>query len=252
MVQYHLLQLQDRVKYPKQVKKTHDDEFSTMPQGTRGASIMGGKNEQAYLRSRNTNGRNISSVNTHKGVGRAKAVIEPDPNTAGSDESDANADTCCLVQNFIPIAYTNRSSNFYPYSEAYETIENVPIVSGATYYDHTDGNTYILVLYKSLYYVSKMKHSLVNPNYTDHSVPFIYENPARYEEFYVELYDKLKIPLQFKENKSNFLSRVPTRQELGTCQYFDVTSDSGWDPQSIDLNKILKISQARSIKCSVL
>ena len=247
MVQYHLLQLQDRVKYPKQVKKTHDDEFSTMPQGTRGASIMGGKNEQAYLRSRNTNGRNISSVNTHKGVGRAKAVIEPDPNTAGSDESDANADTCCLVQNFIHIAYTNRSSNFYPYSEAYETIENVPIVSGATYYDHTDGNTYILVLYKSLYYGSKMKHSLVNPNYIQSNDLDFYENPARDEEFYFELYDNLKIPLQFQGTKCTFLSRVPTQQELETCQKFDMTSDHKWDPQSIDLNNILNILQARRL-----
>ena len=73
---------------------------------------------------------NISSMHTHIRVGCTKEVTEPAPNTTGSNESYTNADTCCLVQNFIPIAYTNQSLDVYPYSEAYGTIENVPIVSG--------------------------------------------------------------------------------------------------------------------------
>ena len=104
-------------------QQTHADDFSTMTQGTRGVSIMGGQNEQAYFRSRNTNGRNISSMHTHIMVGRVKVVIDPDHNTTRYNESDTNADTCCLGQNFIPITYTNRSEGVYPYGEAYEIIE---------------------------------------------------------------------------------------------------------------------------------
>ena len=63
-----------------------------MAQGTRGASISGGKNEQESARSRNTNGRNISSMHTHRRVGCAKAVPEPYPNTNGYNEADTNAD----------------------------------------------------------------------------------------------------------------------------------------------------------------
>ena len=54
---------------------------------------MGGRNEQAYFRSRNTNGRNISNVHTHRSVCRAKVVTDPDPNTTGSNESDTACTT---------------------------------------------------------------------------------------------------------------------------------------------------------------
>ena len=84
MVQCHLLHLQYRVKYPK-MQQTHADDFSTMTHGTRDASIMGGQNEQAYLISRNTNGRNISSMHNHRRIGRAKAVTDPARNTTGSN-----------------------------------------------------------------------------------------------------------------------------------------------------------------------
>ena len=76
-----------------------------MTQRTRGVLIMGGQNEQAYLRIRNTNGRNISNLHTHRRVGRAKALTETDPNTTSSNEADTNTNMCCLGQNIIPIAY---------------------------------------------------------------------------------------------------------------------------------------------------
>ena len=75
-------------------QQTHADEFISMTQGTRGALIMGCQNEQAYFRSRNMNGRNISNVQTHRRVGRTKGVTDPDPNSTGSNEADTNAYTC--------------------------------------------------------------------------------------------------------------------------------------------------------------
>ena len=97
-----------------------------------------------------------------------------------------------------------------------------------------------------------MKHSLINPNQIRSDGLEFYDKLAIYEEFYVELDDNLKITLQFKGNKCNFLLRVPTRQDIEKCQNFDTMSDKKWDPQSIDLNNIQKISQDRRIKCSVL
>ena len=61
-----------------------------MTQGTRGASIMGGQNEQAYLRSINMNDRNVYGIHTYRRVGHAKAVTDPDPNTTGSNEAYTN------------------------------------------------------------------------------------------------------------------------------------------------------------------
>ena len=118
---------QKQIEISQTNQQPHDDEFSAMTHGTRGASIMGGQNQQSYLRSKNTNGRNISGMNTHRRVGCAKEVTVPAPNTTGSNEADTNTDTCCPGQNFIPIVYTNWSEDVYPYSYAYEPIENVPI-----------------------------------------------------------------------------------------------------------------------------
>ena len=47
-------------------------------------------------------------------------------------------------------------------------IRHIPIVSGATAYDHHDGHTYILVLHESLYYGTQLDHSLINPNQVRH------------------------------------------------------------------------------------
>ena len=64
---------------------------------------MGGQNEEAYLEIINTNGRNLSIMHTHRRIGRAKAVIEPSPNTTGSNEADTSADTCFLSQTLSPL-----------------------------------------------------------------------------------------------------------------------------------------------------
>ena len=76
-------------------------------------------------------------------------------------------------------------------------------------------------------------------------------NLAIDEDFSVELYDDLKISLQFEGDKCTFLWRVPTLRELETCQHFDMKSDHEWDPQSIDLNNICKISQTIRLKRSI-
>ena len=89
-------------------RQTHANNLSTMNQGTRGAPIMGGRNEQAYLRSINTNGMNISSIHIHRRVISAKEVTKPAPDTTGSNDTDTNVNTCCLGQKIIPIAYINR------------------------------------------------------------------------------------------------------------------------------------------------
>ena len=104
---------------------------------------MVGKNWQAYLRSISTNGRNIPNTHTHRSFFFTKAESEPAPNTTGSNEAGTNVDTYCLGQNVISISYTNQIVDLYPYSQAYEPIENVLIVSRYTAYYHTNGNIYI-------------------------------------------------------------------------------------------------------------
>jgi hypothetical protein len=92
-------------------------------------------------------------------------VSEPEAGTVGKNESDSNADTCCLGANFIILRYTQRTADVYPYDSSYSPMTNVPIVTGATAWtDKSDNRTYILIFNESLYYGKKLNHSLLNPN----------------------------------------------------------------------------------------
>ena len=124
-------------------------------------------------------------------------------------------------------------------------IENVPIVTAATAFDHLDGNTYILIFHESLYYGTKMKHSLINLNQIRHCGLDFFDNPMRDDELYMVIDDELHVPLRFKGMKCIFDSRVPMVQELSSCEQFNVTSNEEWNPESVDLSKAQKLSQTR-------
>ena len=83
-------------------------------------SIMGGQNEQAYLRSHND--RQIRNFLSKQRIGKANSVPEPPADNVVMNEADINADTCCLGPNFIPLAYNNRSAYVYPYNDAHKPI----------------------------------------------------------------------------------------------------------------------------------
>lgn len=97
-------------------------------------SIMGSRNEQASLRSCNSNIRQICTSERHVCMSNT-CNIEPPVGQIGHCEADSNADTCCPDNNFIPINITNRTADVYPYDESYTPMTNVPIILGATAYD---------------------------------------------------------------------------------------------------------------------
>ena len=103
-------------------------------------SIMSGRNEQAYLGSQYNN-REIRKFLSKLRIEKARTVPDPTENTVTINEVDTNSDACCLGTTFIPLASMNRSADVYLYNDAYNPIENVPIVSGATAYDHPNGGT---------------------------------------------------------------------------------------------------------------
>jgi hypothetical protein len=47
-------------------------------------------------------------------------------------EMDTYADTCDVGPNFVVLHYTGRECDVSPYTEVYESVKAVPIVSGAT------------------------------------------------------------------------------------------------------------------------
>ena len=172
----------------------------------------------------------------------ASTMPEPAPNTVAVNEADSNADTCCLGKNFIPLQYTNKSADVYPYHDAYKPLENVPIVSAATAFDHHDGNTYILVIHEALYYGTKMNHSLINPNQIRFNGLDFFDNPTRDEEIYFEADESLHIPMNFKGTKCVFTSRVPTPDELHQYEHFHLTSSRDWNPSEVDLRAMYRVA----------
>ena len=236
---------------PNNGNHPHSSHISAVTMGTQmhhqfQGGMMDGCNEQGQQRGRNPAYRNIHNVITkRRAIWTIQRVPEPKANTIAQNEADTNADTCCLGRNFIPIAYTNKSADVYPYNESYEPLENVPIVSAATAFDHPDGNTYILVVNDALYYGEKMGHSLINPNQIRHAGLDFLDNPMRDNELYFEADKDVKIPLRYKGTKYLFASRVPTEKEMRECIHFHITSDQEWDPASVDLSKC-KISSLTS------
>ena len=119
---------------------------------------------------------------------------------------------------FIHLHYTNRSADVYPYSDVYAPMENIPIVTAATAFYHPDDNTYILVFHESLYYSTKIRHSLINPNQVRHCGLDFFDNPGSDDNLYMEIDDGLHVLLRIIGTKCVFDSRAPTlRSSMNVC-----------------------------------
>ena len=166
---------------------------------------------------------------------------EPLPGTMGKNECDTNADTCCLGTNFTVLKLTPRCADVYPYDKSYNPLYNIPIVTGATAYDDdVSGQTFILVFNESLYYGTKLDHTLINPNQVRHYGIDLWDNPYdRSHELSIDINGgQVIIPLLFQGTKLVFNSRVPTSDELANCQHIEMTDSHQWNPEDIMLGKV--------------
>ena len=192
---------------------------------------------QAAAKRYNTSGL---TTNNHRVVAKVHAVPNKFPVTSfeGSVELDTHADTCVLGKNFIVLSYTGRECDVYPYSQDYEAIRNIPIVSGATaVQDRVTGETLILVFNEALWYGDRMNHSLINPNQMRHFGVTVQDNPYdRDNDLTIkEHYAGISLPLSVKGTVVYFDSRSPTMQELTDCRHIVLTSDMPWNPQIVEL-----------------
>ena len=169
-----------------------------------------------------------------------QSIQEPSPGTIAINESDTNADTCCLGKNFIVQSYTNRTVDVYSYDSSVAPITDVPIVTGLTAWDcTTTGVTYILVFHESLYYGNKLDHTLINPNQIRHNGIDYWDNPYdRRHGLCINVDRGPKINLNLEGTKISFQSRVPTQKELDNCEYVELTSSLRWEPQEVKLGEL--------------
>ena len=65
----------------------------------------------------------------------------------------------------------------------------------------------------------------------------------RENDLYIEMDDELNVAMQFKGTKCILSSRVPKRDEIETGRHFDVASHNEWNPDSVRIFDLRKISQ---------
>ena len=172
---------------------------------------------------------------------------EPPPNTTANNECDTNADTCCLGTNFIVLACTNRVADVYAYDKSVAPVTSVPIVTGATAYEDPDtGRTYILLVHEGLYYGSKLDHSLINPNQLRYYGVPVWDNPFdTVRGLRIDADEDVSIPLRSEGTKVLFTTRTPTLEELHSCTKIHLTSQSPWEPTTVQLGQIQQLATRR-------
>jgi hypothetical protein len=80
-------------------------------------------------------------------------------------EIHTHADTCVLATNFVILRYRGRECDVSPYTENYESVKAVLIVSSVTAWtDEETRLTCILVINEGLWMPDTVTASLLNPN----------------------------------------------------------------------------------------
>ena len=130
---------------------------------------MGGRNEQVQFQSKwqsiaafTASKRNIDSVQHHAQPFQAQ---QPTPGTVAVNETDSNADTCCLGCNHVVLEHTMKKTDVHPCDPTMQPLHDVPIVTGATACDDpVTKQTFVLIIDEASCCGTKLDHSLLNPN----------------------------------------------------------------------------------------
>ena len=102
--------------------------------------------------------RHVSSVNPKRKANRPE-VHE------STIELDSHADTIVFGRNFLLLHSSGKECSVAPFTDAYKSIKNVPIVTAATAWtSQYTGETYILEFHEGLWMGDTMYHYLINPN----------------------------------------------------------------------------------------
>jgi len=151
----------------------------------------------------------------------------------GTNEMDTHADTCVLGRNFVIAQYSGRECDVLPYSDDYEAVTGVPIVTGATAWtDQETGETWILLIHEAIWMADRMPHSLINPNQLRAFGIDVEDNPTRGPLYIAESEADIRIPLRMVGTNILFESRTPTQDELETCRRVELSNQFEWFPGS--------------------
>ena len=100
----------------------------------------------------------------------------------GRIELDSHSETTVLGCNCVILAYTGKECTVSPYNYEYDSIQQIPVVTGATAWSSPhSGKTFIQVFNKVLWMGDKSDHTLVNPNQIHHHRIDVQDNPCMHK-----------------------------------------------------------------------
>jgi hypothetical protein len=160
-------------------------------------------------------------------------------------ELDTHADTCVAGANFLMQSFEGQTCDVMPYSDTYEAVRDMPVVTAATAWTCTEtGKTIILYFPQVLWYGKKMKTSLINPNQLRHYGLRICDDITdKSRPFGIELDDNINIPFMMEGTVIYFNTRVPTEWEMENCRIQMMTDDTPWDPSRVEISAVGLINQ---------
>ena len=130
---------------------------------------------------------------------------------------DNHADTTCLGENFTPLSFTGEVCGVSLFTDEYDSIKDVRVCSGATAWDDANtGLTYILIFHQSLWFGSKMKHSLICPNQCRVTGLSLCDDPFDpNRDLGIEISERgIIIPFKTHGTIVRFKTRTPTQNKI--------------------------------------
>ena len=212
------------------------------------ANVFAGFRWWIMLCSRATQ-RHISAYNssTRRDTKRKVSRVRNDSSVIYNKlELDSHADTIVLGNNCVILSHTGRECDVSPFTETYQSISNVPIVSGATAWTCPEnGDTFILVFHEALWMGDVMDHTLVNPNQLRYFGITVQDNPYAGIQMHLATESgEMYFPLCSEGTTIYLDTRTPTDRELHECKHIQMSSKSPWDPHAVQFPEIARREEA--------
>ena len=192
----------------------------------------------------------ITSIKRVSKVSATKKTGKTIEGTISTNEMDSHADTCVAGKNWSVMSYSDVVCEVSPFTDEYESIKEVPIVTACTVWtDSNSGKEYLLVGDQFLWFGTTLHHSLLNPNQIRANFHKVQDNPfepdtgiSAVTNHNVDVF----IPFDATGTIISFESRVPTEKEKQTLPIIHLTADQ-WDPENVTLSKVSRSIEENEI-----
>ena len=139
-------------------------------------------------------------------------------------ELDSHAYTIVCGSKCIAMHFMGKECDIVPYTDAYNTINAVPIVQAATAYDNTEtGETTILILNKPILMGETIDNTLDNTNQLSAYSITVKDNPFLVDPIFIATEGhNFMLLLSYKGTILVATTRNPTDKELQACPHVPV------------------------------